>query len=73
MAHDAGGIVLTVSDNGIGIPVPARAAVAGLGLFGLRESLAHHDGTLTIEDNPPRGTRLIVRAPVLPLDPGGKP
>lgn len=64
MQHDAEGVSLEVSDDGVGIPAIARATVAGLGLFGLRESLAAHGGTLAIEDREPHGTRVIVRLPV---------
>jgi signal transduction histidine kinase len=65
---EAGRIVLTVIDDGVGMPAerlddiitqPGRA-----GLYGLRERLAGLGGSLTLAQHDPRGLRVRVEVPV---------
>ncbi|MDH6545354.1 GAF domain-containing sensor histidine kinase [Streptomyces sp. SPB4] len=59
-----GEIVLTVSDNGTGIPAQGRRS----GLRNLDERARDMDGTFTIESPEEGGSRLVWRAPL----PGGR-
>jgi signal transduction histidine kinase len=77
---DAGdGVCLSVTDEGVGIPLPHRDRVfdrfyqvhqngpnagMGLGLFISREIVHLHGGTLTVESPNERGARFVVRLPV---------
>jgi signal transduction histidine kinase len=75
-------IVLTVSDNGVGIPKEQQARVfdrfesrslgsrhrgAGLGLAIVKSLVELHGGTMTLESEPGKGTRASVRLPVAPV------
>jgi len=65
ITEEAGGIRLSVEDDGRGFanPVGARSARrGGWGLPAMRERAEAHGGTLRIEF-PGRGTRLIVEIP----------
>ncbi len=67
--RDGGSVVLTVSDTGRGFQEMAKRAEPGVGLANLRARLAATYGdaaSLTIEDQAPRGTRVMI---VLPVDP----
>jgi signal transduction histidine kinase len=81
--RDAGGAaVLTVADDGPGVPPDARDMVferftrlddarsasggAGLGLAIAREIAARYGGTLTLADDAPPGARFELRMPVAP-------
>ena len=63
-------IRITVEDDGLGFdhsrigdgPTPT----GGFGLFGIRERLDHLGGSLEIETDPDRGTRIMASAPVIP-------
>ena len=74
----------TVADNGIGIPPEHRERVfgmfkrlhsrdsypgTGVGLAIVQKAVHHHDGTVTITDNPGGGTRITVTIPATTLDP----
>ncbi|BBZ69053.1 HAMP domain-containing sensor histidine kinase [Mycobacterium paraseoulense] len=76
----AGMAVVTVSDDGPGIPPADRARVferfvrldsdrarsgggAGLGLAIVAEVVAAHGGTVTVDDRPGGGTRMVVSLP----------
>ncbi|MFK4835873.1 sensor histidine kinase [Microbacterium sp. ZW T2_14] len=59
IAHDGGDLVLTVTDDGAGIP--ATAAERG-GLRGMRERAELAGGRLTVESGP-RGTTVVARLP----------
>jgi signal transduction histidine kinase len=77
LAEDNGAVVLTVDDDGPGIPVAdhqrvlqrfvrldeARAGGSGLGLAIVAELVAAHDGTIDIVDSPLGGARLELRLP----------
>jgi len=66
---EGGGLVIEVSDDGAGFDpaeVPARRqGTAGLGLFSIREGLAHLGARMEILAAPGRGTRVLLRAPLL--------
>jgi signal transduction histidine kinase len=55
-----GGLLLTVSDDGVGGADPA----AGSGLVGLRDRVEATGGTLTVESASGQGTRLTVALPL---------
>ena len=59
VAHDASDLVLTVADDGAGIP--SSAAERG-GLRGMRERAELAGGSLTINSGP-RGTTVVARLP----------
>jgi signal transduction histidine kinase len=56
-----GGLVMTVSDDGVGFDV--RAAPRGLGLLSMGERVEEIGGTLHIRSEPGRGTRVEVAVP----------
>jgi two-component system, NtrC family, nitrogen regulation sensor histidine kinase NtrY len=64
-----------VSDSGPGIPVEDRDKLflphfstkvtgMGLGLPIVSEIVSEHGGTVSVEDNEPRGSRFIIELPV---------
>jgi signal transduction histidine kinase len=62
--------VLTVTDDGCGLPVPSTTSAtsgSGLGLIGMRERVSLVGGMLDVHERLPNGT--VVRATV----PGGQP
>jgi signal transduction histidine kinase len=78
--HEPDGVVLVVQDGGIGIPAQDlphvferfyRASNAtglegtGLGLAGVRQIVEQHGGSIAIESDEGRGTRVTVRLPVV--------
>ncbi|WP_116450348.1 sensor histidine kinase [Blastococcus litoris] len=67
LARSEGALVVTVTDDGVGID---PAAPAGVGLVSLRERAAELGGRCTVECPPDGGT--VVRA-VLPAGTGGAP
>lgn len=69
LRREGANVVLSVRDDGVG-----GALVDGNGLSGMRERLASLGGTLAIESEPGRGTRLRVVVPwrePAPEDPAG--
>jgi two-component system sensor histidine kinase UhpB len=58
---DAGGVRLSVADDGKGMPVDLPAGTAGLS--GMRERALLVGGRLAIEPNPGGGTRITLRVP----------
>jgi len=65
LASDAPGFVrLTITDDGVGMPLPAPARTEGFGLAGMRERVRGAGGTLTIRDGTPQGTIVTVQLPL---------
>ncbi len=58
-----GSASLVIEDDGLGFVV-AEARSDGLGLVGMRERVALHDGRLTIESSPGGGTTLAIEVPL---------
>ena len=68
-ADDA--VLVTIEDDGIGFePGQARR---GLGLLGIRERVAHLQGTVHIDASPGRGTRLTIALPARVRTPAADP
>jgi signal transduction histidine kinase len=63
-------IYLVVKDNGIGFANQQASGRRGFGLLGIRERLAHIQGSLEIHSQPGDGTELIVSIPVSHDAPG---
>ena len=59
-----GQVVLTVEDNGIGLPSDALRRQGSWGLRGLRERVTQFGGQLALENTPGSGARLKVQLPV---------
>lgn len=57
-------VVLTIADNGIGMPADARAKPGSFGLRGLRERVLLLGGTLSILGGANAGTTLTVHLPM---------
>ena len=87
-AEAAGGrVVLTVRDDGVGIPGDVRDRLfrpyfttkkhgTGLGLFVIRKIVEEHGGSVAVESEPGRGTTFRVELPVpvpLPAPPPAEP
>jgi signal transduction histidine kinase len=63
--------VVTIEDNGVGFePGQARR---GLGLIGIRERVAHLQGTVHVDAAPGRGTRLTIGLPARARTPAPDP
>lgn len=67
LENDGAALNVTVEDDGVGFEAaaPAGEGRRGLGLVGIRERVADLNGSLRVESEPGRGTRLIVTIPVL--------
>lgn len=61
---DNGQIVLTVTDDGVGLPAD-WARPGHFGLRGLTERVEHLRGSFTAENNSPHGVRLTARIPLM--------
>lgn len=57
-------LLLTIEDDGIGLPPERRAAIGAHGLAGMRHRLRSFGGELRIESVEPSGTRLHVLLPL---------
>jgi signal transduction histidine kinase len=62
LGRRSGGVFVAVEDRGRGMSAGAGQA-AGLGLLGLTERLRAVQGTLSVESEPGRGTRLVAWVP----------
>lgn len=60
--------ILRVEDDGVGFDPARRLGSGHFGLANLRGRAAGIGGTLTIESDPNRGTRIIVRLPLAPSE-----
>lgn len=58
---------IEVRDHGVGFSTEAMDEVTrtGVGLFGVREHLARFGGSMRIESQPSRGTRVVLNVPLL--------
>jgi PAS domain S-box-containing protein len=66
-----GQLLLTVSDDGCGFQPSGQTETEELGLAGMRERAALVGGTLSVESQPQRGTRVCLRVTLLRhLQPG---
>jgi len=74
-------VLLEVADTGCGIPpqdkerlflpyFSTKRSGTGLGLAIVYRIVAEHGGSIRVEDNMPRGTRMIVELPALPREGG---
>jgi signal transduction histidine kinase len=57
-------LILTVYDNGKGIPKKQASSRNSLGIIGMRERALALDGTLTLRGSKGKGTTLTVRIPL---------
>src|SRR5471030_3006637 len=57
-------LAMTVSDNGVGLPVAAGASRCGRGLDGMQERVSGAGGRLEILSAPGRGTTLLISVPL---------
>ncbi len=63
---EADAVVLTVADDGVGLPEPAAVREDAYGLLGLRERVAMLGGTVTTSNRAGGGALLGVRVPLVP-------
>ncbi len=68
-----GQLVLTVADDGVGLPEQALQRAGSFGLMGLRERAHGLGGTIGVSARPSGGTRLTVRLPFVPASTAEKP
>lgn len=66
LRRDGDTAVLTVADDGVGLPDPAAVREDAYGLLGLRERVAMLGGTATTTNRPGGGALLAVRVPLVP-------
>ncbi|KAA3664061.1 MAG: GAF domain-containing protein [Chloroflexi bacterium] len=73
---DKTAVSLTVTDNGIGFPIPSNTmlntSITGVGLAGMQERLQLLGGTLTITSLPEQETTIHAIVPLQPLLPQNK-
>jgi signal transduction histidine kinase len=60
--------IMRIEDDGIGFDPEKRHGSGHFGLANLRDRAAGVGGTLSIESEPGRGTRIIVRLPLAPVE-----
>jgi signal transduction histidine kinase len=60
--------VLWIEDDGAGFDPQQRPGVSHFGLANLRDRAAAIAGSLTIDSGPGKGTRIIVRLPIAPVE-----
>jgi PAS domain S-box-containing protein len=64
LSYEADQLVLTVTDDGIGIPDNAEVVSGHLGLVGARERVHNLHGSLQLDGSPGGGTVVTVRVPL---------
>ncbi len=64
--EDQGQLIISISDNGRGLPAEGPVAPGHLGLVGMRERAAHLAGVLEIGGPPGQGTTVTLRVPLAP-------
>ncbi len=66
LRREAGSLVLTIQDDGVGFDptTPGTAAPRGLGLVGMRERMSLVGGELHLASRPGHGTRITARVPL---------
>ena len=62
LRRDAGGLTLTVRDNGVGMP--AGQAARGCGVLGIKDRVAAAGGRFVIDSLPGQGTALSLSIPL---------
>jgi chemotaxis family two-component system sensor kinase Cph1 len=62
-------VLVTVEDNGRGMPTEPAPGAGRLGLVGMRERVALVGGTLEVESIEGAGTALFIRIPLSPAAP----
>lgn len=67
---DGGDLTLEIADNGRGISAEDMNKSKSFGLRGIRERMRGLGGSLELAMNSPLGTRVILRAPFRPSEPG---
>jgi two-component system sensor histidine kinase UhpB len=65
LTSGSGTVVAAIEDDGRGFDVDAELSRGGLGLFGMQERAGYVGGTVTIESEPGRGTRVRALIPVV--------
>lgn len=60
-------VILTVSDNGVGIAARSIDTIESLGIIGMRERAMLINGRLSIQGTPGKGTTVTVTAPIQPI------
>jgi signal transduction histidine kinase len=58
-------IQMMVIDNGVGFAPQMQSKPGSFGLFGLGERAQHLGGTVAVESEPNKGTRIVVQLPLL--------
>ncbi len=64
LTREGSSAILTVADDGRGIPPEVLARQTSLGLMGMRERVLPFGGTLELSAEPGGGTTVVVRVPV---------
>jgi two-component system, NarL family, sensor histidine kinase UhpB len=64
-------VLACIEDDGFGFAVVDEMSSGGLGLFGMQERAAYVGGTVEIESEPGRGTRIRATIPVVETAPYG--
>jgi signal transduction histidine kinase len=65
LAQEHQRLMLTVGDNGKGVPAEALVSSTSLGLIGMRERAGLLGGTVDVRPEHPRGTRVMVSIPLV--------
>jgi signal transduction histidine kinase len=64
------GLLLEVGDNGKGMLMAKHGddEITGLGMVGMRERARNHQGTISVDSQPNKGTSISVYFPTITLD-----